>query len=57
MLLITKKIINSIEKKCELDTHNFQLYYNELLILNNSALFTSKEKSAYTFDYDGNILI
>ena len=54
-LLILKdiaEIINSIEKKCELDTHNFQLYYNELLILNNSALFTSKEKSAFFLPYN-----
>ncbi len=54
-LLILKdisEIINSIEKKCELDTHDFQLYYNELLILNNSALFTSKEKSAFFLPYN-----
>ena len=54
-LLILKdiaEIINSIEKKCELDTLDFQLYYNELLILNNSALFTSKEKSAFFLPYN-----
>ncbi|TAF10049.1 MAG: hypothetical protein EAZ75_06645 [Flavobacteriia bacterium] len=54
-LLILKdiaEIINSIEKKCELDTLNFQLFYNELLILNNSVLFTSKEKSAFFLPYN-----
>lgn len=54
-LLILKdisEIINNIEKKCELDTSNFELYYNELLILNNSALFASKEKSSFFLPYN-----
>jgi hypothetical protein len=46
------EIIKTIEKKCELDTDDFQLYYNELLILNNSALFNSKEKSAFFLPYN-----
>lgn len=46
------QIIETIEKKCESDSPNFQLYYNELLILNNSALFSSKEKAAFFLPYN-----
>lgn len=45
-------IINSIEKKCEQNTDDFQFYYNELLILNNAALFSSKEQSAFFLPYN-----
>jgi hypothetical protein len=47
-----KCIIDSIELKCESNTTSFQLYYNELLILNNSALFISKDKSAFFLPYN-----
>jgi hypothetical protein len=47
-----KKIIVEIEKKCELNEDNFQLFYNELLILNNAALFVSKETSAFFLPYN-----
>lgn len=47
-----KKIITDIEKKCELNTSSFQIYYNELLILNNSALFVSKDKSVFFLPYN-----
>ncbi len=46
------EIIKSIEKRCELNTENYQLFYNELLILNNSVLFDSKEKSAFFLPYN-----
>jgi len=46
------KIIKEIEKKCESNTENFQLYFNELLILNNAALFSSKNKSAFFLPYN-----
>jgi hypothetical protein len=45
-------IIKNIEAQCELDSDKFQLYYNELLILNNSALFTSEEKSSFFLPYN-----
>lgn len=47
-----KCIVNSIEQKCESNTSEFQLYYNELLILNNSALFVSKDKSVFFLPYN-----
>lgn len=46
------EIIKNIELKCEQNTEKFQLYYNELLILNNAALFTSTEKSAFFLPYN-----
>lgn len=45
-------IIRDIEKKCESNSENFQLYFNELLILNNTALFSSKNKSAFFLPYN-----
>ena len=45
-------IIKEIEKKCESNAENFQLYFNELLILNNTALFSSKNKSAFFLPYN-----
>lgn len=45
-------IIRDIEKKCDLNSENFQLYFNELLILNNTALFSSKNKSAFFLPYN-----
>jgi hypothetical protein len=46
------EIINEIERKCESNADNFQLYFNELLILNNTALFSSKNKSAFFLPYN-----
>ena len=45
-------IIKNIEKKCETTSDNFQLYFNELLILNNSALFSSPDISAFFLPYN-----
>lgn len=45
-------IIKDIEKKCESNSENFQLYFNELLILNNAALFSSKNKSSFFLPYN-----
>lgn len=45
-------IIKEIEKKCESTSDNFQLYFNELLILNNSAIFSSSEKSTFFLPYN-----
>ncbi|MFD2909992.1 hypothetical protein ACFSX9_14755 [Flavobacterium ardleyense] len=45
-------IIENMEQKCEIDSPEFQMYYNELLILNNSVLFTSKPKSIFFLPYD-----
>ena len=45
-------IIKVIEKKCESNSENYQLFYNELLILNNTALFTSKNKSVFFLPYN-----
>lgn len=47
-----KEIITEIERKCESNADNFQLYFNELLILNNTALFSSKNKSAFFLPYN-----
>ena len=41
-----------MEQKCEIDSPEFQMYYNELLLLNNSVLFTSKSKSLFFLPYD-----
>ena len=45
-------IIENMEQKCEIDSPEFQMYYNELLLLNNSVLFTSKPKSIFFLPYD-----
>ena len=45
-------IIKSLEQKCEIDSPEFQMYFNELLLLNNSVLFTSKAKSIFFLPYD-----
>ena len=45
-------IIKNMEQKCEIDSPEFQMYYNELLLLNNSVLFTSKSKSLFFLPYD-----
>jgi hypothetical protein len=45
-------IIKNIEQKCETNSSNFQIFYNELLILNNSVLFYSKEKSVFFLPYN-----
>lgn len=45
-------IIKNIEKKCESSSEKFQLYFNELLILNNSALFSSSDISAFFLPYN-----
>ncbi len=45
-------IIKKIETNCESNTSKFQLYYNELLILNNAALFYSEEKAAFFLPYN-----
>jgi hypothetical protein len=47
-----KEIITEIERKCESNADIFQLYFNELLILNNAALFSSKNKSAFFLPYN-----
>jgi hypothetical protein len=46
MLEDVKLIITNIEKKCALNDPKFQIYYNELTILNNAVLFSSASKSA-----------
>jgi hypothetical protein len=45
-------IIQSIEKKCESSTSDYQLYYNELLILNNNVLFASKSTKQAFIPYN-----
>lgn len=47
-----KKIISQIEKECGLNDPKFQLYYNELTILNNAVLFSSNAKSALFLPYN-----
>lgn len=45
-------IINNLEQKCQTNTPEFQLYHNELLILNNSVLFVSKNKIKFFLPYN-----
>lgn len=45
-------IIDNLEQKCQTNTPNFQLYHNELLILNNSVLFTTAQKSKFFLPYN-----
>lgn len=47
-----KQIIVSIEKKCTENTLRFQLYYNELLILNNTVVIDAKTKMAFFLPYN-----
>lgn len=47
-----KEIIDTLEQKCQTNTPYFQLYHNELLILNNSVLFTSERKSKFFLPYN-----
>ncbi|WP_091466224.1 hypothetical protein [Flavobacterium urocaniciphilum] len=42
-----KNIILNIEKKIQNNTLNFDIYYNELLVLNNTVLFTNEKKSTF----------
>ena len=46
------KIVADLELKCQTNTPNFQLYHNELLILNNSVLFTSEQKLKFFLPYN-----
>ena len=46
------EIIVILEEKCQTNTTAFQLYHNELLILNNSVLFTSHEKLKFFLPYN-----
>ncbi|WP_339888307.1 hypothetical protein [uncultured Flavobacterium sp.] len=45
-------IIKSIEKKCDSSNSDYQLYYNELLILNNNVLFASKSSKQAFIPYN-----
>ena len=40
-------IIKKIEQKIEESNSNFDIYYNELLVLNNTVLFTNEKKSTF----------
>jgi plasmid maintenance system antidote protein VapI len=42
-----RKIIISIETKTQNNHPNFELFYNELLVLNNTVLFTNEKKSSF----------
>lgn len=46
------EIISNLEQKCQINTPDFQLYHNELLILNNSVLFSSTAKSKFFLPYN-----
>lgn len=46
------EIIDHLEQKCQTNTPDFQLYHNELLILNNSVLFTSHQKLKFFLPYN-----
>lgn len=46
------QIIKHIEKKCNEDPTDFKLYYNELLILNNTVLVDAKNKMAFFLPYN-----
>ena len=39
-----KRIIGSIQEKCNDPKNNFAIYYNELILLNNNMLIETKEK-------------
>jgi hypothetical protein len=45
-----KTLLALVEKKC-VDQANYQLYYNELLILNNNVLFSSADSSTMFIPY------
>jgi BetR domain len=47
-----QEIIEKIEKNCTQNNEKFQLYYNELLILNNAALFYTPKNSAFFLPYN-----
>lgn len=47
-----KTIIQSLESKCENPSDNYQIYYNELLILNNNVLFSSKSSKQVFIPYN-----
>lgn len=40
-------IIKKIEQKIQENNTNFDIYYNELLVLNNTVLFTNEKKSTF----------
>ena len=42
-----KTIILSVENKVQKNDPNFELFYNELLVLNNTVLFTNEKKSSF----------
>ncbi|MCD0468252.1 helix-turn-helix domain-containing protein [Flavobacterium sp. JAS] len=39
-----KRIINLIQEKCNTANNNFNIYYNELILLNNNMLIETEEK-------------
>ncbi len=39
-----KRIINLIQEKCNVKNTNFNIYYNELILLNNNMLIETEEK-------------
>lgn len=39
-----KRIINLIQEKCNAPNNNFNIYYNELILLNNNMLIETEEK-------------
>ncbi|WP_337968329.1 hypothetical protein [uncultured Flavobacterium sp.] len=39
-----KRIINVIQEKCNVKNTNFNIYYNELILLNNNMLIETEEK-------------
>jgi hypothetical protein len=39
-----KRIINLIQEKCNASNNNFNIYYNELILLNNNMLIETEEK-------------
>lgn len=42
-----KCIVEKVEKLVQSNNHKFELFYNELLLLNNTVLFTSSENAHY----------
>ncbi|MBF01586.1 hypothetical protein [Flavobacterium coralii] len=46
-----EKVLTEVEHKCNAESANYCLYYNELLILNNNVLITAPDKQALFVPY------
>lgn len=42
-----ENVISKIEKQVQLNSPNFELFYNELLVLNNTVLFTNEKNASF----------